>query len=68
MLRQAVHHAFAPDGRSQLAADVLADAPVQADEFAIDRLVGPLAGLFDEADDLGERGFNKVDTFGLATA
>jgi hypothetical protein len=55
VLRQAVDHAFAPLGRGQLAADVLADLPVQADELGVDRLVGALARLLDEADDFGER-------------
>ena len=60
VLRQAVHHAFAPDSGRQLGADVLADAPVQTDEFAVDRLVGPLAGLLDEADHLGKRGLDGL--------
>ena len=54
-LGQAIHHAFAPNRRSQLGADVLIDVPIQADKLAIDCLVGPLTGLLDQADDLGER-------------
>jgi len=54
VFRQAIHHAFAPHSCDQLGADVLTDAPVQADKLAIDRLVGPLTSLLDQANDLGK--------------
>jgi hypothetical protein len=44
---QLTHHAFSPRGGFQLAADVLAHAPVKVDEFGIDRLKGALPGLLD---------------------
>ena len=56
VLGQVIYHAFTPHSRGQLGADVLTDAPVQTDEFAIDCLVGPLPGLLDRANDLGKRG------------
>lgn len=64
--RQAIHHALAPDGSGHLGADVLTDEPVQTDEFAVDRLVGPLSGLLDQADDISERGFDGLGRFRLS--
>jgi|GEM_PF-4778367 len=58
VLGQVIHHAFTPHSRGQLGADVLTDAPDQADKLGTDCLVGPLTGLLDQADDLGERGLD----------
>ena len=58
VLGQVIHHAFTPHSRGQLGADVLTDAPDQADKLAVNCSVGPLTGLLDQADDLGERGLD----------
>jgi len=60
VLRQPIYHAFTPIGRRQLSADVLANLPVETHELRIDRLVRTLASLLDEADHLGERGFDGL--------
>jgi hypothetical protein len=57
VLGKLIHHAFAPRGRFQFAADVLTDLPIEFDERCIDSLVRLVASLFDEANDLTKRPF-----------
>ena len=60
MLGQAVNDALAPNGDLELGTNVASDFPVQPNEFGIDGLIGALARLLDEADNLGESGFDRL--------
>ena len=58
MLRQTFHNALAPLSRCQLAVDVLADLPVQADELSIYSLVGALARSTNQIHHFAKRRLN----------
>ena len=64
VLSQLRHHAFAPLGGLDLAADVLAYLPVKIDQRSIDGLKCPLSSGCDEADNIGKARFLRSASLG----
>jgi hypothetical protein len=54
-----VHHAIAPLGASDLAADLLADLPVEIDQGGVDCLISSLACGGDEFENFTEGTFRR---------